>query len=180
MYIRSVRYIDILILCICISLLEKCPYSELFWSAFSSIRTDYGEILCIRVIRLNIHTYIWICMYVEKNSRMTSSSLKIYLTSCKPVEFINWKIPLVSHKKSLIRCIENKLIPKGLELLLEPTVGDYDQEFIDNWYSNLKEFYFILMKDIVKFCGKTIEETQIKLKQNLDKGEYDAFKTPLK
>ena len=26
---------------------EKSPYSELFWSAFSRIRTEYGEILCI-------------------------------------------------------------------------------------------------------------------------------------
>ena len=25
---------------------EKCPYSELFWSEFSRIRTEYGEILC--------------------------------------------------------------------------------------------------------------------------------------
>ena len=24
---------------------EKCPYSELFWSVFSRIRTEYGEIL---------------------------------------------------------------------------------------------------------------------------------------
>ena len=27
------------------SLRKKCPYSELFWSAFSRIRTEYGEIL---------------------------------------------------------------------------------------------------------------------------------------
>ena len=26
---------------------EKCPYSELFWSVFSRIRTEYGEILRI-------------------------------------------------------------------------------------------------------------------------------------
>ena len=26
---------------------KKCPYSELFWSAFSHIRTEYGEILRI-------------------------------------------------------------------------------------------------------------------------------------
>ena len=50
----------------------------------------------------------------------------------------------------LTRCIENKLTPKGLELSLEPTIGNYDQEFIDNLYSNLKEFYFTLMKDIVE------------------------------
>ena len=27
-----------------IPLRKKCPYSELFWSAFSRIRTEYGEI----------------------------------------------------------------------------------------------------------------------------------------
>ena len=27
---------------------KKCPYSELFWSAFSRIRTEYGEIRSIR------------------------------------------------------------------------------------------------------------------------------------
>ena len=34
-----------------ISLLEKCPYSELFWSIFSCIRTEYEEYfvyLCIQ------------------------------------------------------------------------------------------------------------------------------------
>ena len=30
-----------------IPLREKCPYSELFWSFFSRIRTEYGEILRI-------------------------------------------------------------------------------------------------------------------------------------
>ena len=29
------------------TLREKCPYSELFWSAFSRIRTEYGEVLRI-------------------------------------------------------------------------------------------------------------------------------------
>ena len=26
---------------------EKCPYLELFWSTFASIRIEYWEILCI-------------------------------------------------------------------------------------------------------------------------------------
>ena len=30
-----------------IPLREKCPYSELFWSAFFRIRTEYGEILSV-------------------------------------------------------------------------------------------------------------------------------------
>ena len=35
------------------SLREKCPYSELFWSAFSRIQTEYGEILRIFFFHLN-------------------------------------------------------------------------------------------------------------------------------
>ena len=30
------------------TLRKKCPYSELFWSAFSRIRTEYGESVRIR------------------------------------------------------------------------------------------------------------------------------------
>ena len=29
---------------LCFTLRKKCPYSELFWSVFSSIQTEYGEI----------------------------------------------------------------------------------------------------------------------------------------
>ena len=63
---------------------------------------------------------------------------------------------------------------------------NYDQEFINNWYSNLKDFSVILMKNIVKFCGKTIEETaksineiQIKLRQNLHKNECDTIQNTI-
>ena len=33
--------------CQSLTLREKCPYSELFWSAFSRIQSEYGEILRI-------------------------------------------------------------------------------------------------------------------------------------
>ena len=29
---------------------EKCPYSQFFWSVFSRIRTEYGEILVYGVV----------------------------------------------------------------------------------------------------------------------------------
>ena len=41
------------------TLCEKCPYSELFWSAFSRIRTKYGEIRNISLtisVRMRKHT----------------------------------------------------------------------------------------------------------------------------
>ena len=40
----------LLLLLLCfrrLSMREKCPYSELFWSVFSRIRTEYGEIRSI-------------------------------------------------------------------------------------------------------------------------------------
>ena len=32
-----------------------------------------------------------------------------------------------SHREFLSQCIESKLIPKGLKLELEPTIGNHDQ-----------------------------------------------------
>ena len=36
------------------SLRKKCPYLELFWSVFSRIRTEYGEILRISAYSVQI------------------------------------------------------------------------------------------------------------------------------
>ena len=88
-----------------------------------------------------------------------------------------------SHREFLSQCIESKLIPKGLKLELEPTIGNHDQEFLDTWYSNLQEFSLTLMKGIVKFCDETISETEAyinsienALKQNMEKEEFQKIK----
>ena len=54
-----------------------------------------------------------------------------------------------SHKDFLSRCIQEKLVPKGLELNIEPKIGNFDRELVDNWCLNLKDLSFILMKQIV-------------------------------
>ena len=59
----------------------------------------------------------------------------------------------------LAHCIAEKLIPKGLKLVLKPTIGNFDQEFVDQWYSKLKGFSLILMKDIKTYREKTIKST---------------------
>ena len=69
-----------------------------------------------------------------------------------------------SHKDFLTRCIAEKLIPKGLKLELEPTIGNFDQEFDDEWYSKLKGFSLILMKGITTYCEKTIKSTNESIK----------------
>ena len=62
----------------------------------------------------------------------------------------------VSKRDFLSQCIKIKLVPKGLELTLGLTIGNFDQ---DNWYSILKEFSLTLMSNLVRFYDKTIKET---------------------
>ena len=54
---------------------------------------------------------------------------------------------------------QRKLIPKGLKLLLEPTIGNHNHEVADNWYSKLKEFSLILLEYIVEFRDNTLITT---------------------
>ena len=92
-----------------------------------------------------------------------------------------------SHKDFLSSCIQEKLVPKGLELTLETTIGNYHQEFIDNWYSSFKDFSLILMKQIVTYCKKTEEKSQTSiteieatLKQQLNKDDYAEIQNTVK
>ena len=88
-----------------------------------------------------------------------------------------------SHREFLSQCIESKLIPKGLKLELEHTIGNHNEEFLDTWYPNLQEFSLTLMKGIVKFCDEKISETEAyinsiekALKQNMEKEEFQKIK----
>ena len=42
--------------------------------------------------------------------------------------------------------------------MLELTIGNHDQEFLDNWCSKQKQFPLSLMKDIVPFHDKIISK----------------------
>ena len=64
-----------------------------------------------------------------------------------------------SHNYFLSRWIAKEFVPKGLKREMEPTSGNYDQEFVDTSYSNLKTFSLTLMKDIVALCDKSFVKT---------------------
>ena len=92
----------------------------------------------------------------------------------------------VSHKTFLTRCVQNRIIPNGLSINVEPTIGIHDEEFLDNWYKKLESFSLSLIEDIVKFCDKTLEsvkteasQTETELQQNTDKNEFDLIKTTI-
>ena len=52
-------------------------------------------------------------------------------------------------------CIEQKVIPNGLKIELEPSIGNHDEQFLSKWSERMQEFSLTLMKDIVEYCDKT-------------------------
>ena len=60
---------------ICPTLREKCPCSELFWSAFSCIRTEYGEMFLITPYSVRM----------QKNADQNNSKYGHFLRSAMPL-----------------------------------------------------------------------------------------------
>ena len=92
----------------------------------------------------------------------------------------------VSHKEFLTHYAVEELVPKGLEVMLEPIIGNHDQEFLDNLYSKQKQLSLSLMKGIVQFCDKTINKTaqdikntESSLKRNASQSQYHAIHTEI-
>ena len=92
-----------------------------------------------------------------------------------------------SHKDFNSQYIAEEFVLKGLKVKLEPTIGNYDQEFVDTWYSKLKRFSQTLMKDIVAHCDKTIvktedniKDTETHLKNITEKEEYQSIEKNIK
>ena len=51
------------------------------------------------------------------------------------------------HRDFLLQCVREKFVPKGLELMVEPAIGNHKRKFLDNWYSKLRQFSLSLMED---------------------------------
>ena len=51
--------------------------------------------------------------------------------------------------------LQEDLVPRGIETKPEPTIGNFDQDFVDDWYTNLKQISIVLEKQIAAYCDKT-------------------------
>ena len=92
----------------------------------------------------------------------------------------------VSYKEFLTRCVAEELVPKRIEAALEPTIGNHNQGFLNNWSSKQKQFSLSLMKDIVQFCDRTIhkgaqdiKKAESSLKKNTSQSQYHAIQTEI-
>ena len=81
-------------------LCEKCPYSELFWSAFSCIRPGYTEILYLSVFSLNVEK----CRQEQLRMRalFTQSLLPNFCCPFSFISYFSWCfMPMKFRRKSL-------------------------------------------------------------------------------
>ena len=62
-----------------------------------------------------------------------------------------------SHISFLTKCVKEKVIPNGLRIDLEPSIGNHDDDFLTKWYERLQSFSVTLMEDVIEFCKKTNE-----------------------
>ena len=102
----------LVILCQWRSLNKKCPYSELFWSVFSLVRTEYGEILCISLysVRMRENT--------DQNNSKYGHFLRngfhsyfVYFRS-KTVFFIHSDFLTLSSEHLCFHCALNFSVPR--------------------------------------------------------------------
>ena len=68
-----------------------------------------------------------------------------------------------SHQQFLQRCLQAAVIPQGLQIELEPSIGNHNDEFLAKWNDKLVKFSRELTQDVIEFCGTTVSETVAKI-----------------
>ena len=59
-----------------------------------------------------------------------------------------------SHYAFITHGQKEKIIPDGLTVYLESSIGNNDEEFLNNWNERLQTFSLTLMSDVLTFCEK--------------------------
>ena len=107
------------------------------------------------------------------------------LTKATKIEF---KLRRLQHKANryeeynsfLKRCINEKAIPRGMELDIGPVIGNLDDRFVEMWYEVNDEaradFQWKLLKNTLDFCEHSITSvnTEIALTSELLKEASDG------
>ena len=75
------------------------------------------------------------------------------------------KIWFLSQKEFSEKCFRDKLTPNGLKIDLKLTIGNRNEEFVNQWYKIQDDCAKQLMKMTIKFCGTAIEETENEKKE---------------
>ena len=77
----------------------------------------------------------------------------------------------VSHITFIKKCLEQDVIPNGLSVWVEPSIGNRDEVFLNKWHERMKEFSKVLANDVLEWSETTLTKT---------KGEIDDTTKDLK
>ena len=77
----------------------------------------------------------------------------------------------VSHVTFIKKCLEQDVIPNGLSVWVEPSIGNRDEAFLNKWHERMKEFSKVLANDVLEWSEATLSKT---------KGEIDDTTKDLK
>ena len=73
------------------------------------------------------------------------------------------KCRFVSHVSFLNKCLENNLVPNGLRVFVEPSIGNRNEGFLNRWHACLDEFSRKLTTEVIGFCGTEISSTETEM-----------------
>ena len=72
-----------------------------------------------------------------------------------------------SHEAFLKKCIENSLVPNGLKVYVEPSIGNRDDTFLAQWHSRLEPR--TLTTDVIGYCENEIAKTKNEITEISDR-----------
>ncbi len=81
-----------------------------------------------------------------------------------------------SHEAFLKKCIENNLVPNGLKVYVEPSIGNRDDTFLALWHERLDTFSRTLTNDVIQYCEQEVEKTKTEIAECSDR--FKALVTP--
>ena len=110
----------------------------------------------------------------NSNNSLTSASVNTIVEERTPRDtaypivkldrLVEKKNKYTVHQEFLEKCIQEKVIPQGLKIVLEPSIGNHDEAFLKKWKGRMEEFSLTIMNDIKEFC----EETQTKVTEDIN------------
>ena len=98
----------------------------------------------------------------EPMSAMTSDQKAIKFERCE-----DKKARFESHKAFLTKCLQEDLVPNGLSVYVEPSIGNQDDEFLKQFFEIQKECSRKLMQLTLEYCHQTVGHCE-KMSKKLD------------
>ena len=74
-----------------------------------------------------------------------------------------------SHVSFLCKCLDNNIIPNGLRVYCEPSIGNRDEDFLEKWHNKLTECSKALINITIEWSKNTIEKTKAEIQTTSDR-----------